>query len=94
MPYVLIHLRVADYAKWRPGFDANSATRREGGSQSGRIFRSASDPNELITFFEWDDLESARQFTQSADLREKMQQAGVIGRPDVYFLEEVERVPH
>ena len=38
-------------------------------------------------------LEKARQFAQSSDLREVMQQAGVVDQPDVYFLEALEEVP-
>ncbi|MBV9280920.1 MAG: cyclase, partial [Chloroflexi bacterium] len=57
------------------------------------LFRNADDPNEVIAIFEWDDLEKARQFAQSDDLRETMQRAGVADRPDVYFLEEEGAVP-
>lgn len=93
MLYLLIHINVKDCEKWKPVFDAYGATRRTSGSQGGQLFRSSSNPNELISLFEWDDLEKARQFMQSEGLREKMQEAGVIGRPDIYFLEEVEQVP-
>jgi hypothetical protein len=40
-----------------------------------------------------DDLEKARQFVQSEDLRQTMQRSGVSDQPDLYFLEQVERVP-
>jgi hypothetical protein len=46
-----------------------------------------------VILLEWDDLENARQFAQSEDLREIMQRYGVVGQPDIYFLEEVEQVP-
>jgi hypothetical protein len=49
------------------------------------------DPKELVTFFEWDDMKKARQFAQSDDLRKAMQGAGVIGKPDIHFLEELDR---
>ncbi len=41
--------------------------------------------------FEWD-LEKARQFSQSEELRAKMQEAGVLGPPDFYFLEEIQQL--
>lgn len=56
----------------------------------GQLFRNADDPNELVIHFEWDDLDKAREFSQSQDLRETMQRAGASGRPDIYFLDEVE----
>jgi heme-degrading monooxygenase HmoA len=50
------------------------------------------DPNELVILLEWDSSENARRFADAEDLREAMQRAGVADRPDVYVLEEVERV--
>jgi len=93
MPYLLVRHKVADYAKWKLFFDQHGATRQASGSQGGRLLRNANDPNELVILFEWDDLEKARQFSQSNDLREIMQRAGVVDQPDIYFLEEVEHFP-
>jgi heme-degrading monooxygenase HmoA len=50
------------------------------------------DPNELVILLEWDSSENARRFADAEDLREAMQRAGVADWPDVYVLEEVERV--
>ena len=36
---------------------------------------------------EVDDLEKVRQFVQSEDLRQRMEQSGVIDQPDIYFLD-------
>jgi heme-degrading monooxygenase HmoA len=93
MPAILIRHRVRDYATWKPIFDDHGTTRQASGSQGGRLFRGAGDPNNLVILFEWDDLAKARQFAQSDDLRETMQRAGVADQPDVYFLDEVEAVP-
>ena len=94
MPYLLVRHKVEDYTKWKPAFDAHGTTRQASGSQGARLFRNAHDPNELVILFEWDDLEKAQQFAQSENLREAMQRAGVADQPDVYFLEEVEHIPH
>jgi heme-degrading monooxygenase HmoA len=93
MPYLLIRHKVQDYAKWKPLFDEHGASRQANGSRGGQLFRNAHDPNELFILFDWDDLEQARQFVQSEDLREVMQRAGVADQPDLYFLEAVEHVP-
>jgi heme-degrading monooxygenase HmoA len=93
MPYLLVRHKVQDYAKWKPLFDQDGATRQTNGSRGGQLFRNATDPNELVILFEWDDLEHARQFAQSEDLRQTMQRAGVADQPDIYFLEAVEHVP-
>jgi heme-degrading monooxygenase HmoA len=88
MPYLLVRHKVEDYARWRPIYDEHGATRKASGSAGGRVFRSADNPNEVVILLEWDDLEKARQFAQSEDLRQAMQRAGVVDQPDVYFLNE------
>jgi heme-degrading monooxygenase HmoA len=91
MPYVLIRHKVEDYQRWTPAFDAHGAARKASGSKGGRRLRSAEDPNELVILLEWDNLQKSRQFAQSDDLRNTMQRAGVVGKPGMYFLEELER---
>jgi hypothetical protein len=47
-----------------------------------------SEANEVILQFETKDLERAKAFTESPDLRETMEKAGVIDKPDIYFLKD------
>lgn len=91
MPYLLVRQKVADYARWKLIFDADSANRQAGGSEGGQVFRSADDPNAVTMLFEWD-LEKARQFSESEEARATMRAAGVLGAPDLYFLEEIEQL--
>jgi heme-degrading monooxygenase HmoA len=93
MPYMLVRHKVEDYERWKPGFEEHGETRRESGSKGARLFRNTDDPNETVILLEWEDLEAARRFAQSEDLRETMQRVGVADQPDIYFLEEVETVP-
>jgi len=90
MPALLIRHRVADYAAWKPAFDAHGPTRGANGSQGGRVFRNAADPREVLVLLAWDDLERARFFARSDDLQEAMARAGVLEQPDVWFLEEAD----
>ena len=92
MPHILIRHKVEDYAKWKPAFDEHGATRQAKGSKGARLFRNADDPNEVLILFEWDNMERARQFIQSEDLRQTMQRAGVSDQPDLYYLDEVEQL--
>jgi hypothetical protein len=91
MPYVLVKQKVADYARWKPIFDADGANREIAGSKGGQLFRSADDPNEVVMLFEWD-LEEARQYRQREEVRAKMQAAGVLDPPEISFLEEIEQL--
>ena len=88
MQYVNVRHTVEDYAKWRLGFDAHDSTRRAAGSTGvNHIFRDSSNPNEITTILEWDSLDNARRFVKDPALREVMKEAGVVGQPEIRFLE-------
>ena len=91
MPYLLVRHKVEDYAKWKPVYDEHAGVRKANGSKGAHLFRNADDPDEIVILLEWDDMKKVRQFSQSDELRETMQKAGVIGMPDLYFLDEVEQ---
>jgi heme-degrading monooxygenase HmoA len=93
MPLLLIRHKITNYGAWKPVFDEHGMTRRANGSQGGRIFRCADDPYEVVILLEWDNLERARLFADSDDLREVMDRAGVTDRPDFWFLADGDRIP-
>ena len=92
MTYLLVRHKVGDYKKWRPFFDGHGVVRESTGSKGGKVFRNASNPNEVFILFKWDSVEKAKQFSQLDDLKETMEKAGVSDKPDIYFLEEAEEV--
>jgi hypothetical protein len=87
----MVRLIVADYARWKLVFDADGANRQASGSKGGQVFRSADDPNEVILLFARD-LQKARQFSRSEEFGASMQDAGVIGLPEIFLLEEIEQL--
>jgi heme-degrading monooxygenase HmoA len=89
MVELIVRAKVQDYAKWKPLFDEHGAKRKAAGSKGGRLFRNEKDPNEVVILFEWEDLGKARKFTESEDLRQTMERAGVVGKPDLYLLVEI-----
>ena len=88
MPSLLMRHRVADYPAWKAAFDEHEITRHANGSQGGRLFRDVADPNEILVLLEWDDLERARLFVDSDDLKEGLIRSGVAGATDIWFLED------
>ena len=86
MVHVLIRHKVADFAKWKPIYDAHDSARQNAGLREEYLLRNVDDPNELILLFSAEDLEKAKAFAASDDLRQSMQRAGVSDKPDVYFL--------
>jgi heme-degrading monooxygenase HmoA len=94
MTYILVIHKVEDYEKWKPVYDKDSATRKDKGSKGAFVFRNADDLNQLVVITEWEDMEKAKNFAETEDLRITMQKAGVSGQPEVYYLEEIERSPY
>jgi len=86
MTHVLVRHNVADFAKWKPVYDAHLAARQKAGLRETNLLRSVDNPNEVVLLFEAEDLKRAQNFAESSDLREAMQKAGVVGKPDILFL--------
>jgi len=92
MVHVIVSHKVEDFGKWKQKFDGDSAVRIANGSQGGKVYRGAGDPNLVSLEFEWDTLENIQKFLQSDELKSKMEDAGVVGAPEVHILEKVEDI--
>ena len=86
MTHLLVRHNVADFAKWKPVYDAHLAARQKAGLREKNLLRSINNPNEVVLLFEAEDLTRAQAFSESPDLREAMQKAGVVGKPEILFL--------
>ena len=84
--YMLIRHRIRDFDAWKAGYDAHQSRRAEAGLTEKQLLRNADDPDEIVALFEVADLDAARAFAASDDVRHKMQEAGVVDKPDIYFL--------
>ncbi len=89
MTYVMVLHHVEDYARWKPVFDEDGEVRKDKGSKGASIYKNNDDPNHLVVITEWENLEKAKNFAESEELKNTMVKAGVIGRPAVFYLEEI-----
>jgi hypothetical protein len=85
MVVMVVHHSVRDYTGWRPAYDAHEAARTAAGLTNGRVFRSTEDPNDILILFDTSDRRRAEEFGRSDDLRTAMQNAGVVGQPEIRF---------
>lgn len=88
MAHLFIKHQVKDYPEWKKVFDGFIETRKAGGEKSYQILHSDNDTNSLFAIFEWDNIENAKKFANSPELKKAMGSAGVISQPEVYFLDE------
>jgi len=78
--------RVQDYDAWRPHFDEHEKMRQEYGITSPRVYRDVTDPNDLALLFEVADVNRAKEFGESTDLRAVMERAGVMMPPKIIII--------
>ena len=84
--YLLVRHKVSDFSTWKAAYGAHLPARQKAGLKQEHLLRSIDDPNEVILLFEAEDVQKAQEFGNSSDLREAMQKAGVVDKPDIYFL--------
>lgn len=88
MAHILIHHKIEDYNKWKPAFDNHASYRAENGSLGGKVFRNADDPNDIFVLLEMNSIEKGKKFVYSDSTKEAMKNAGVVGMPEIYFVDE------
>jgi hypothetical protein len=90
---ILVRVRFGDWDKFWSAFTAAGADRRrEHGSSGVRVLRNADDPGEAWLLFDWE-RERFEAFLADPAVRETMKSGGVLGPPEVRFVEQVGELP-
>lgn len=82
--HMLVRHEVADYARWRQGFDGLHDAHRKMDISAEAVFRSADDPNDVTVDEVWKSAEAARAQAAFPGLKATMQKFGVTGTPQVW----------
>ena len=88
MASMIVTHKVKDFSIFKKTFDSVIDLRKSNGEISDRIYRDASDPNELTLIFNWNSLANAQKYAHSRELKAAMDKAGVVGKPEIHFLNE------
>ncbi len=83
---ILITHPVADFDTWKVGFDQHEPARRAAGALAHHINRAEDDPNLVSIFLAVQDIERAKAFASSDDLKNAMQSFGVTGPPELLWV--------
>ena len=83
---VIVTHEVKEYASWRKAFDADEFNRKEAGFKVSGVYVDVKNPNLVSIIGEFPSAAAAEAFTSSPKLKEVMQKAGVVGKPDVKVL--------
>ena len=83
---VMVSHPVADFDTWKAGFDAHEGARREAGILGHHLNRSRDNPNLVAVYMVISDLDRAKSFASSADLKSAMEDLGVTGPPEFMWV--------
>ncbi len=87
MATVFIRHPVADFDSWRPHYDEGAHRRDEAGLTEVGVFQDASDPNSVLVVWNTDNVDGFEAMLADEDLKQKMQDAGVLASPEVWIAE-------
>jgi|SRR5665213_3453162 len=82
---MLIKQKVANFAKWFPGYEAHDSARVAAGLHNFVVGRGLKDNNMVLVALHVDDTAKAKQFAMSPGLMEAMKKSGVIDKPKFYY---------
>ena len=78
---LVVRMKVANYAKWKPTYDERDSARLASGLHSYVIGRGLQDSNTIIVALKADDTARAMAYTKDPALKAAMQKGGLIGTP-------------
>lgn len=82
---IIIFSKVKDYDAWKKSFDEHNAVRKNGGVTDRGVGYEFGDKNSVTVVLAINDMKKARDFAKSPELKARMDSAGVIGKPDMFF---------
>ena len=86
---LFVRHRVSDFPTWKKAYDDFDPERRDRGVKTDAVFQTVNDPEDVTVWHDFETMEAATKFIESARLKEVMGQAGVTGDPTIWFAEEV-----
>ena len=86
--FLLTRLKVANYAKWKIGYDSHDSVRLANGLTNFVLGRGiGADSNTVLIALKMADVAKAKAMAASPELKARMQKGGVVGMPNFNFVE-------
>ena len=89
MVRMFVRHSVVNFGKWKQAYDDFDETRSRMGASGHSVFQSVDDANNVTAWHDFENLEAARAFVESSELRAAMAAAGVSDEPTIWFATEV-----
>jgi hypothetical protein len=86
LPGIIVSHAVEDYDRWRAAYDDFRDFQKQSGIVGHAVNQELGRPNQVIVYHQANDLGTLRAFLDTAELKEAMQRAGVVGEPDIQIV--------
>jgi uncharacterized protein (DUF1330 family) len=91
--YTVTRLTIKDLRQFKEELGRAGDLLGKWGIKKTYVNRDVDAPSRLIVVHAWEDLQKARDFYRSPDFKQCAERAGIIGEPEVTFMEELIRSP-
>lgn len=88
MAVVILNHKVENYQKWKPIYDRDVERRKKADLKEIICGQKDGEPNNVYMVFEAGDPAKVRDMLKDPELKEVMDEAGVISKPDMIVVEE------
>lgn len=88
MATMFVRHKVKEFKTWKSEYDAFDPQRKKMGVTNHGVYQSDGDPNDVTVYHRFNSMDEAKAFAGSTQLKDAMQQAGVVGAPDIWFTKE------
>ena len=85
MATLFVRHRVSEYAKWREAYNGVAPLQKQSGVIGEAVYQAEGEPNDITVTHEFASAAAAKAFGESADLRQAMATAGVLGVPTIWI---------
>jgi hypothetical protein len=82
--------KVKDFAAWKSAFDADLAARKQAGFAAQGITRGVDNAQQVMVWLAVTDVVKAKAFFADKELRKKLKEAGVEGKPEIHLWSNVD----
>lgn len=87
MAVVILNHKVESYQKWKPIYDKDSERREKAGLMEIICGQKSDEPNNVYMVFETSDPGKAKEMIKDPELKEVMDEAGVITKPEIIVIQ-------
>ena len=94
MVTMFVRHKVSDYVNWKRVYDKFESVRKVKGVTAASVHRDTNDPDIIVITHQFEDMNAAKGFADSEDLKLAMENAGVSGSPEIWFGEDIEHTPY